>query len=285
MTCHAHATHSQKRARLQRALDVHDDAARRAYLQKTRLLDRINAVAYADGSDGSGDERDGADDVDANERASDTASTTTSEILSWLPTDHPLRARLPGGVQDARAWIEERLDVHYRMLPAMAGAQLLPPVASSGRRGGGATTSISGPSVSTHGNILRIRAVFGSAAAATADRASSSMSTSSAHMDDTTGATATASGSTQRYSRKTPDHRIRKHKPIPPPQADGTFTVPAKYGPVTVVKLGAIAAAMNEIEDVGGYDTERYIYPVGYTTTRRFLSTLNAGMDGCACCE
>ena len=69
------------------------------------------------------------------------------------------------------------------------------------------------------------------------------------------------------HSRKTPENRVRQYRTITP-NGDGTFTIPARYGAVTLITLGNICSEPN-------FHTERYIYPIGYHVRRPFLSTHN----------
>ncbi len=68
------------------------------------------------------------------------------------------------------------------------------------------------------------------------------------------------------HSRKTPDNRVRKCKAITQ-NPDGTWTVSARYGKVIILALGEILA------DDGNYATDRYIFPVGFKSSRTFAST------------
>lgn len=78
--------------------------------------------------------------------------------------------------------------------------------------------------------------------------------------------------STKQTSRKAPDHRVRKVKAIHL-KPDGTFSLQAKYGRLTVLSLGEITDTSN------AYHTDRYIYPVGYTIQRLYASTLSPDQD------
>jgi hypothetical protein len=65
-------------------------------------------------------------------------------------------------------------------------------------------------------------------------------------------------------SRKTPENRVRKCKPIQQNE-QGEVIVPARYGQVTIKSIGRI------VSDDLQYHTERYLYPVDYEIERPFL--------------
>lgn len=69
------------------------------------------------------------------------------------------------------------------------------------------------------------------------------------------------------YTRKTPENRVRKVKPILK-NASGQYLVPAKYGTVTIIDCGKIDST-NPV-----YHTDRYIYPIGFHVTRLYSSMM-----------
>lgn len=70
------------------------------------------------------------------------------------------------------------------------------------------------------------------------------------------------------FSRKTPENRVREYS-MAPPNEDGTYTIPAKYGPVTLISIGSI------VTDDVQFHNDRYIFPVGYHIKRPYLSAIN----------
>ena len=76
----------------------------------------------------------------------------------------------------------------------------------------------------------------------------------------------------QYHSRKVVENRVRTVKAIERDPADGSFTLPIKYGSIKVMSLG-------HVEVIDAFQSERYIYPVDYRVIRTYYSTVSKDLD------
>ena len=72
----------------------------------------------------------------------------------------------------------------------------------------------------------------------------------------------------EKKKRKRNVDKVKKYQEIPRDE-QGNLILPCSLGVVTLEALGTV------VFDRPAYHTERYIYPVGYTASRQFMSTVD----------
>ena len=212
---------------------------------------------------------------------SNTATETPEDVLHLLDAEHPLRKRLR---------LDTKMNQVQRKAMAMTARSIqgrsTTPVVLLKSRPSTPMTMLQ-PRRSTHQQLVQQQSVVAAAAVSGSmsglPAASSGteirdtdvvmqaetpprQSSFSHGMSSTPSLGGSGTGARAYHSRKTPDHRVRKCKPITQ-NPDGTWTISARYGKVTVLSLGEI------VPNDANYETDRYLFPVGFQSSRLYSST------------